>query len=319
MKTDSRDHDHPLKLIFSDPMMMTDLIKGFVPEAWIQDLDFSSLQKFNVAHVTDDLRSRENDCIWRLNFRQKPFFIICLTEFQSKVQHFMAVRILTYVGLIYQDLIRSRKLKKKDKLPPVFSLVYYTGEKKWDAPLDLRSHFSLAIPEGLMRYQPQIEYSLMNVNEISIADSPHLRENLVLPLVELEQVDDLTLVKALVEKMAKMFKGEHFNDLRSHLLSYIKKAAKLHEKFPEVDLHDLHEVSVMLSARLDRRDEKLKQESRQEGRHEERISIARMLIIAKHGENAGKVMQNLEKLSDQELKTFIANMIHEKQEEIILD
>ena len=133
-------------------MMIKDLIKGFVPEKWVKELDFSTLKKVSVAHVTDDLRTRENDCIWQLNFRAQPFYIVCLTEFQSNVDDFMAVRILTYVGLIYQDLIRSRELKKKDKLPPVFSLVYYTGKKRWDAPLDLRAHLNPAIPPGLMCY-----------------------------------------------------------------------------------------------------------------------------------------------------------------------
>ena len=327
IKIEKCDYDHPLKLIFLNPLMMKDLIRGFVPEKWVKELDFSTLKKVCVAHVTDDLRTRDNDCIWQLNFREQPFFIICLTEFQSDVDDFMAVRILTYVGLIYQDLIRSGELTKKDKLPPIFSLVYYTGEKKWDAPLNLHGHLNPAIPPGLMRYQPQIEYRLLHVTEISIADNPHLSDNLVSPLIELEQVYNPTHLNAVFAKIAELFQGEEFHDLRRHILSYIIKATKLHEKFPEIDLYELHEGNIMLSARLDRWEEKLRQEVRQEGRqegrletrHEERLSIAKMLVSAKYEEIPKKILYDLEKFSDDELKTFITKMIHEKHEEISLD
>jgi hypothetical protein len=31
-------------------------------------------------------------------------------EFQSRVDHYMPVRVLTYAGLLYQDLIRTKRL-----------------------------------------------------------------------------------------------------------------------------------------------------------------------------------------------------------------
>ena len=94
-------YDHALKNIFAHPIMMESLIRGFVPEAWTKELDFSTLQKINVKHTTEDLHTRENDLIWKLKFRDQMLYIICLLEFQSTVDDFMAVRVLTYVGLIY--------------------------------------------------------------------------------------------------------------------------------------------------------------------------------------------------------------------------
>ena len=172
-------------------------------------------------------------------------------------------------------------------------------------------------------YQPQIEYRVMNVSEISIADNPHLSDNLVVPLIELEQVYNPTQLSAVFAKILKMFQGEDFHDLRRHILSYIIKATKLHEKFPEIDPYELHEANIMLSARLDRWEEKLRQEVRQEVRqetlYEERLSIAKIMVGAKYGEIPKKILQDLEKLSDEELKTFITKMIQEKYQEIILD
>ena len=318
--SEKRDYDHPLKLIFSHAIMIENLIKGFVPEAWAKELDFSTLKSVNVSHITPDLRDRENDIIWQLNFRGRPLFVIFLVEFQSEISNFMAVRILTYVGLIYEDLIKSAKLKKEDKLPPVFPLVYYTGAKKWDAPLSLSECLDPAIPAGLMRYQPQIEYRIMDIGDISIAENSHLDNNLVSPLIELEKVDCQTHLQVVVAKIAQMFQGEQFNDLRRHLLSYIIKAAKLREKFPDIDLYDLHEVNDMLGPRLDRRDEELKQEARQEGfaigEKKTRYEVAKMLASEVYGEVPKKIEQNLENFSDEEFKIFVRKMLSKKHEEV---
>jgi hypothetical protein len=153
-------YDHALKLLFSHPIMMESLIKGFVPQTWVQSLDFSSLQKVNVNHITEDLREREDDLIWTIEFKGQPLYIICLLEFQSTIDRFMAVRILTYSGLIYQDLLRQRKssLIEQDYLPPVFSLVFYTGRQPWSAPKELKDCLSPLIPVSLRPYQPNIEY-----------------------------------------------------------------------------------------------------------------------------------------------------------------
>ena len=45
----------------------------------------------------------------------------------------MAVRILTYVGLLYQDLIKRKQLPEYEKLPPVLPVVLYNGNRLWNA------------------------------------------------------------------------------------------------------------------------------------------------------------------------------------------
>jgi len=39
-----------------------------------------------------------------------------LLEFQSKVDRFMAVRVMTYLGLLYQDLVRRRGRRRPGTL-----------------------------------------------------------------------------------------------------------------------------------------------------------------------------------------------------------
>jgi predicted transposase YdaD len=59
-------HDHSYKLLFSHPQMVQDLLRGFVHEAWVEELDFSTLERVNGSYISEDLRRREDDIIWRV-------------------------------------------------------------------------------------------------------------------------------------------------------------------------------------------------------------------------------------------------------------
>ena len=120
------EHDHSYKNLFSHARMVEDLLKGFVDAEWVSELDYSSLEKLNSSYITDDLRERSDDIVWRVKFRDQWLYVYLLLEFQSTVDPFMAVRMLTYVGLLYQDLIKSKQLPEKGRLPPVLPLVLYT-------------------------------------------------------------------------------------------------------------------------------------------------------------------------------------------------
>ena len=85
--------------------MVVALLQGFVHEPWVKKLDFSTLEKVSGSYVSDDLRSREDDVIWRVQYQQRWIYVYLLIEFQSTVDTFMAVRLMSYMGLLYQDLI----------------------------------------------------------------------------------------------------------------------------------------------------------------------------------------------------------------------
>jgi predicted transposase YdaD len=62
------------------------LLRGFLPEDWTVRLDFSTLEKVGNSFVSDDLRERHGDLIWRLRFNGAEggwFYLYLLLEFQS--------------------------------------------------------------------------------------------------------------------------------------------------------------------------------------------------------------------------------------------
>ncbi len=126
-------HDNSYKLLFSHPQMVKDLLIGFVKEAWVEQLDFSTLEKVSGSYVSDELRDREDDIIWRVRWGEDWLYVYLLLEFQSSIDKYMAVRVMSYLGLLYQDLVRQKTFTPNGKLPPVLPVVLYNGETRWSA------------------------------------------------------------------------------------------------------------------------------------------------------------------------------------------
>ncbi|MEI8133207.1 MAG: Rpn family recombination-promoting nuclease/putative transposase [Leptolinea sp.] len=131
------EHDQSYKQFFSNPRMVEDLLRGYVKQDWIKRVDFSTLERVPASFVSDDLKQRVEDMIWRVRLDDGWLYIYILLEFQFTVDRFMVVRMLTYIGLLYQDLIKRRQVKEGEFLPPVLPLVLYNGRTPWKAPLDL--------------------------------------------------------------------------------------------------------------------------------------------------------------------------------------
>ena len=126
----------------------------------MRDIDFSTLELIPTNHVTKELRQRHDDIIWRVRWKDTYCYLYLLMEFQSTIDPFMAVRVLVYSGLLWEDLIATGVIKQGDKLPPIFPLVLYNGEQKWAAPQNV-SELLTDIPNGLRIYQPSQKFFLL--------------------------------------------------------------------------------------------------------------------------------------------------------------
>ena len=158
-------HDAAYKNLFTDPEMVASLLRRFVPADIVAEMDFSSLEPFPADHIAEDRRERRNDIVWRVRLKESFCYLLFLLEFQSREDWWMAVRILAYTALLWQDIIKADRLRAGDKLPPVFPLVLYNGGKAWKAPTDLRE---LLLPhrQSLNVYQPQQQYFLLDAGRV---------------------------------------------------------------------------------------------------------------------------------------------------------
>ena len=124
-------YDRTYYNLFSNPEMVEDLLKSFVHEDWVDDLDFSTLELLNSKFISQEINKREGDLVFRIQTLDgKPRFLVILLEFQSTPDDLMAVRFMVYAGMLYQQLIKEGKAEA-GKLPPIFPLVLYNGDQTW--------------------------------------------------------------------------------------------------------------------------------------------------------------------------------------------
>jgi predicted transposase YdaD len=104
-------HDTGYKQLFSHPEMVRDLLTGYVPGPWLKQADFSSLERVNASYVSESERQRHDDMVWRLKVGERWVWVYLMLEFQSESDPWMALRMMVYVGLLSQHLVKEGELQ----------------------------------------------------------------------------------------------------------------------------------------------------------------------------------------------------------------
>ena len=110
--------------------------------------------------------ARKHDETYKLIFSQRAAVEELVRNF---VGEDMALRILTYICLTYEELIRRREVKAGDKLPPVLPVTIYNGRVRWGAATDI-SELIAPLPPPLSRYLPKAQHLLLDLQRIADRD-----------------------------------------------------------------------------------------------------------------------------------------------------
>ena len=269
-------HDHSYKRLFSHAEMVTQLLQTFVDEDWVTQLDFSSLQKVDSSFITKEFREREDDVIWRVKFQDKWLYLYILLEFQSSVDPLMAVRMMGYIALLYQDLANQKLLSKNNKLPPVLPMVLYNGDQRWKAATQVKDLLDQDIPHSLLRYNPDVHYLLLDEGAIVDNDQiPKSIQNLVVALFKLEHVKDLQEWHRVYSEFTGQLLSSDQHELKKDFASWLYKSFIRKERLglnprenPISDINDFYEVHTVLANRIDEWERQITDKAMQVGRSE---------------------------------------------------
>ena len=316
-------HDAAYKDLFSHPRMVVDLLRGFAAREWSDALDFSTLEKLPAEYVSDDFRQRHGDAVWRLRFRNDTWmYLLVMLEFQSSADPYMAVRILVYTGLLYQDLIRRGELGDAGRLPPVLPVVLYNGRPRWTAPVEAGDLIS-PVGEVLSRFQPSQRYFLLDEGRWGEDDLP--RRNLVSALVGLENSRSAASLSNVLEALSDWVEGPGEDELRRAFVEWVRRAV-LPGRFGEAVLpvvQALEGGGAMLAERVKEWTEQWLREGREQGlqqglergiergRAEERALLCRQASRKFDAETAERLSGLLNHLSDPERLAEVGDWIIE--------
>ena len=193
-------HDEHYKRLFAFPRMVEDLLRGFVADDWIDELDFSTLQKLSAEYVSDERRTRHGDTVWRVRQRDTWVHVLVLLEFQSTDDPDMALRILEYTALLYRELARNDAMGPDQRHPPVLPVVLYNGDRPWRAARDV-SELIAPVGPSLAPYQPSQTYLVLDERHVRDHDVPGW--NLMAAVVALEQSRSPDDLRRVVETLQR--------------------------------------------------------------------------------------------------------------------
>ena len=255
-------HDNAYKNIFSHPQVVADLLTGFVGEDWVRAVDLATLDRRNGSYVSDDLRDRQDDLVWRVRRGDEVAYVYLLLEFQSSADPWMALRLMVYMGLLYQDLIKAGEASSPGRLPAVFPIVIYNGDSAWTAHRDV-AELIQPLPGGLTAYRPSLRYHLLDEGRVQTLAA----DNTVADLIEIESAPGREQMQTVVDRLSKRLAGPQNTELRRALAVWIRRvvAQRLppQAKLPAVT--ELSEVQAMLSRNVTRWDVRAMEKGRQEG------------------------------------------------------
>ena len=302
-------YDPACKLLFTHPRMAEDLLRGFVAGRWSHAPDFGTLELCSAASVSDDLRRREGDLLWRV--RLGATWLYVQLEFQSTVDPTMAVRLLARTGLLYQDLLRSGEVVAGEKLPPVLSVVIYNGRRsRWTAAVEVEEMIA-PVGEGLARYQPALLYELLDVKMYGADDLP--ARNLVSALIGLESSRTPGELERWLDALLDWVRGPGERELRRAFGTWIRRVLLAH-RFPGVVLEreaELEEIRTMLEEQVREWTQQWFEEGREEGRAEERALLCRQVARKFDADTAERLSGMLNGLADAERLAEVGEWIIE--------
>jgi len=307
------EHDRGYKLLFSDPTLVEELLRGFLPGTWTDRLDFTTLERVGKSFVSDDLRERHSDLIWRLRLRGEGegwVYLYLLLEFQSTSDHFMALRLSTYVGLLLEEIVRKEKLKPGDRLPAVLPLVLYNGERRWRAPLRLESLF-VPLPAPLRRYLPRLTYHLLDERRLDLK-RPELEENPTAALFRFEFNETPEEVPALSRGIDELLPDGN-PELRRNVYTWM--ASVVERRIPGGIMPEgttFGGPAMLGDVLLKWRDQGIR-EARRETRLETRRDVLLRLMTLRFGDLPEEVRRKMEQItSDKKLESLERKVLSAK-------
>ncbi len=278
-------HDSAYKLLFSDPHLVEFLIRGFLPGAWIDSLDFDSLEPASEAHPRDNLDVRYDDVIWRLRWRGSRVwvYVYLILEFQSNDEPFMAVRVLDYDAGLYRQLVKTLRLKRGDPLPIVVPVVLYRGQPAWRSATEVYDLIAPA-PAELEPYLPRLRYLLIDANAYPAKQLQAMR-NPVACILWLEATHGLEPAMAPIDLLNEVLDRPEHAGLRRAMALWLTQV-HLRSRLPGVTVppvEKLEEVKPMIEANAIDWTIPWQEEGRKKGRQEGEAALLLRQLTRRFG------------------------------------
>ena len=257
----------------------------------------------DTSFIIDDTKSVENkkrrrDIVVKTDIN--GVYCLLSIEHQSTIDFEMVIRCGIYEMLEY---LKQLKNKKNKRLVPQVMIVFYTGDKKWNAPVKLSNYFD--IPEELKPYFNDWKIYLVDVKEI---DTSKIKDEQTRYFIEAIQ----EMYKGNYEGLHRKVKMNRDNFIYAAIIT---GSLDLIRDLPEGDEIDMCEG-------MERMAEGFRNEGRKEGlmegeKREKKITLLSQLKV-KLGNVSNQLEEAIQNSSIEKLNTLTISIFDITSEEDVL-
>ena len=220
-------------------------------------------------------------------------YVIIGVEHQSTFDKNMIFRLLNYDAMTYINQVESKK-----EVHPVGSFLFYTGDKKWNTPLELNDYFD--IPEELKEYVNDWKIKVVDVKEI---DTSKIKDEQTRYFIEAIQ----EMYKGNFEGLHRRIKMNRDNFIYAAIIT---GSLDLIRDLPEGDEIDMCEG-------MERMAEGFRNEGRKEGEKREKKTVLSLLKV-KLGNVSNQLEQAIPNSSIEKLNTLTLSIFDITNEDDVL-
>ena len=253
----------------------------------------------NMSLIIDDTKSAEDKKRRRdIVVKTDVDGVCCLfsIEHKSTIDKNMVIRCGNYEMLEYLKQLKNKKLKR---LVPQVMIVFYTGDKKWNTPLELNDYFD--IPEELKEYVNDWKIKVVDVKEI---DASKIKDEQTRYFIEAIQ----EMYKGNYEGLHRRIKMNRDNFIYAAIIT---GSLDLIRDLPEGDEIDMCEG-------MERMAEGFRNEGRSEGKLEEKRSTLKEQLEIKLGTISNNLELQLTNATLEKLNILTRNIFNITNEEDVL-
>ncbi|MBO8416669.1 MAG: Rpn family recombination-promoting nuclease/putative transposase [Proteobacteria bacterium] len=129
------------KIVYADKTVFIDFLRKVLPERLLAILDLTADSVHALSETSHNMFGKEqiNDMVYQVVLKNSNAKAIILLEFQTKSEKNFSWRMVNYTYSVCERLASLPEYQEKP--PYVFSVVYYTGDSRWTAPLDVLDTF----------------------------------------------------------------------------------------------------------------------------------------------------------------------------------
>jgi len=197
-------HDKGYKHLLSSKKAFIEMLKSFIKEKWVQDIDETEMMLVNKSYISSDFSEKEADIVYKIKLQEKEIIFYVLLELQSTVDFEIPIRLLFYMTEIWRDTLKNidnkKRARKEFRLPAIIPMVLYNGAASWTACKTFKE--VLNGYEIFGKYMVDFTYFLLDVNRYS-KEELHKLSNLMGSVFLLDQKMDTDEFKIRLRKLIK--------------------------------------------------------------------------------------------------------------------